>query len=405
MARAKTFEAVLKEHRSRLKAAKCRLTIEQRGDRLCLRGVLPPKPGSARERPYTQRIPTRARAHVDGVKWAFEAAKRLDAQLMEGTFSWAVQDAPRESLEGFLDLWKQYCEFRAKELEAPATIYNMYRPLGHHLERFGEPIANKHAALALIADLRSRMSDTSVRKYVGMLRRFFEWMRSRKMWEGANPFSDLGAAVKFRRTVKTKRDAFTQDEVRRILEAVKASQYYSHYYSFVKFLFVTGARPSEATALLWRHIGDECEYIDFEEALVHGGGNGQPRLRKQNKTARWRRFPCGDRLQALLQEIEPESRSPEDFVFLGPHGKPINPRNFSRRCWKSSLAAAGVRYRNLYKYRSTFISHALQSGADPYEIAEMAGHDPKILFDHYADIIRPVKIIDLNYEGEDDAIE
>jgi integrase len=43
-----------------------------------------------------------------------------------------------------------------------------------------------------------------------------------------------------------------------------------------------------------------------------------------------------------------------------------------------------VSYRKPYNTRHTFISHALASGMNPMTIAQMAGHDPEVLFANYA---------------------
>ncbi|MGB3294762.1 MAG: site-specific integrase, partial [Phormidesmis sp.] len=72
----------------RLKAAKLGLQVERRGEKLNLRGTLPPRPGSPKLRPSQQRIPLGLPAHKAGLKQIERTAKVIAAQLIENTFDW-----------------------------------------------------------------------------------------------------------------------------------------------------------------------------------------------------------------------------------------------------------------------------------------------------------------------------
>ena len=72
----------------RLKAARLGLLIERRGQKLSLRGALPPRPGSHCLRPYQQRIPLGAPATKAGLKQTEQDAKVIAAQLIQKTFDW-----------------------------------------------------------------------------------------------------------------------------------------------------------------------------------------------------------------------------------------------------------------------------------------------------------------------------
>ena len=49
---------------------------------------------------------------------------------------------------------------------------------------------------------------------------------------------------------------FTKAERDLIIETFVKDHYYSHYANYVRFLFFTGARPSEVIALQWKHVGE-----------------------------------------------------------------------------------------------------------------------------------------------------
>jgi hypothetical protein len=74
----------------RLKAARLGLRVERRGDKLALRGTLPPRPESDRRRPHQQRIPLGIPATKAGLKQAEREAKVIAARLIENTFDWQV---------------------------------------------------------------------------------------------------------------------------------------------------------------------------------------------------------------------------------------------------------------------------------------------------------------------------
>lgn len=72
----------------RLKLAQMRLRIERRGDKLNLRGTLPPRPDSHRLRPHQQRISLNLPATIAGLKQAEQEVKLIEAQLIQDAFDW-----------------------------------------------------------------------------------------------------------------------------------------------------------------------------------------------------------------------------------------------------------------------------------------------------------------------------
>lgn len=102
----------LQQANQRLKLAQLGLQIERRGQRLSLRGTLPPRPGSHRLRPYQQRISLGLPATLTGLKAAEREAKIIAAKLLENTFRWQDYD-PVKGLGrlGELSLGEQIAAF------------------------------------------------------------------------------------------------------------------------------------------------------------------------------------------------------------------------------------------------------------------------------------------------------
>ncbi|NER79675.1 MAG: site-specific integrase [Leptolyngbya sp. SIO1D8] len=89
------LDSHLEKVNTRLKAAQLGLRIERRGDKLALRGTLPPRPGSDRQQPHQQRLPLKLPATKTGLKQAEQEAKVIAAKLIEQTFDWRLYLAQR----------------------------------------------------------------------------------------------------------------------------------------------------------------------------------------------------------------------------------------------------------------------------------------------------------------------
>lgn len=88
MATSPPLDEALHKVNQRFKAARLGLALERRGETLVLRGTLPPRPNSDRQRPYQQRIPLGLPATKAGLKQAEQEAKIIAARLLERTFDW-----------------------------------------------------------------------------------------------------------------------------------------------------------------------------------------------------------------------------------------------------------------------------------------------------------------------------
>ncbi|AFY73339.1 hypothetical protein Syn7502_01240 [Synechococcus sp. PCC 7502] len=82
------FAEYLIQANHNFKLAGVGLQIEVRGEKLYLRGILPPKPDSARLRPHQQRLNLHETANLAGLKRAVTQTKLICAQLIQGTFQW-----------------------------------------------------------------------------------------------------------------------------------------------------------------------------------------------------------------------------------------------------------------------------------------------------------------------------
>ena len=83
-----SFEDLLRQVNARLKAGKIGVTILPKGNRLYLRGTLPPRPASLKSRPHQQEIAIGLEATPQGLLQAEKEALKVGGLLACGEFSW-----------------------------------------------------------------------------------------------------------------------------------------------------------------------------------------------------------------------------------------------------------------------------------------------------------------------------
>lgn len=114
-----------------------------------------------------------------------------------------------------------------------------------------------------------------------------------------------------KKTVRdSSRNPFSAQERDAIMTAFENNTYsskfapvsHSYYAPYVRFLFMTGARPEEAIALKWKHISADCLKIQFKEAMPSDTG-----ILGETKTRKVRTFPCNASLSAFLNSVKPEN--------------------------------------------------------------------------------------------------
>jgi integrase len=234
--------------------------------------------------------------------------------------------------------------------------------------------------------LRESLSPSTQRGYLTLIKACWEWGISENL-VAANPWGDVLRSVKVPKTQRPK--PFTVAEIDKIIEGFKGHRHYRRYTDFAVFLLGTGVRTGEAIGLRWGHLSDDCGKVWIGESVSRGARGG-------TKTNDDRDFKVMPKVQAMLLKRRPEGWNPDDLVFPSARGGAIDDRSFRVRAWTKILEQVGVDYRSPYKTRHTFISHMLEKRFHPMKIARMTGHNPQILFKHYAsDIDDGLPMLDL----------
>jgi integrase len=229
---------------------------------------------------------------------------------------------------------------------------------------------------------------------LNLLKGFFTWTTKNKITE-MNPLEDV-LPRKVRQTEKPNRKPFTEDEIKRILEAFRNNTFcpksssfkHSHYYPFVFFIFKTGVRNAEAVGLRVQHINAANSQITIKEVLARTlkGTNPSARIRKETKNGKQRALPFTDDLKEVLLPLI-NGKKPDDLMFTSPNGLAIDDNMFQKRVFSKILKGLNIEHRVLYACRHTFNSRCIQAGINPVTTAFLMGNNPETALRNYTHLL------------------
>lgn len=308
---------------------------------------------------------------------ALSRAQIITSDIAFDRFDYSLEKYKPEAINSndssLCELWEKYSQFKAKTL-ASSTLDRDFKRIKNHLADL--PNDNLKNAKQIRRHLVNNLSAASAKRILMYLSACCNWAIQEDLIK-FNPFKDL-PSIKVSKTKTI--DPFTRAERDQIITAFEGDRYYTHYAGFVKFLFLTGCRTSEAVALQWKHISPDLEMITFSEAVVN-------KVRKGTKTGVVRRFPINDQLKSLLAAIRPAKAQANDLVFLSPKGFTIDSHNFLNKAWKGVMGKLPIRYRCQYNTRHTFITLCLEQGVTLSQLAQWVGNSPETILKHYAGLI------------------
>ncbi|MCG9891058.1 MAG: tyrosine-type recombinase/integrase [Thermosynechococcaceae cyanobacterium MS004] len=271
-------------------------------------------------------------------------------------------------------LFERFTDYKSKRVDL-RTLQKYRALLGHLSDYFGQ------GAIAQVREreaekfkdwMLSRMGPGTFRDYLSLVNACWLWGIRQGLIQ-VNPWADL----KVRVNPKQRPKPFTREEIKKIVEGFRAHSRWNVYGDFVEFLFGTGCRTGEAVGLRWQHVSEDFQTVWIGESISRG-------RRKTTKTNRARYITLSPRLSKLLQSRKPLDADSDELVFCSPQGFAIDDHNFRNRAWTDVLTLAGVEYRKPYSTRSTLISHLLDMGRSPAEVAELVGDDVATIYKFYA---------------------
>ncbi|MGL5064106.1 MAG: Arm DNA-binding domain-containing protein [Microcoleus sp.] len=278
------------------------------------------------------------------------------------------------------ELWEKYSDFKKPQV-SPSTYVKDFSKHKNHIAKL--PTRSLDDASAIQDYLLANLTSDAAKRCFTQIKACCNWAAEEGLIDD-NPFAAM--KIKLPKGVsengaseEQEVNPFSKEERDLIIRTFASDRYYRYYTNYVRFLFFTGCRPSEAVGLKWNNITNSV--IQFRNAVVVSEDGLV--LKEGLKTQRKRDFPITPEVKAILEEIRPEVVDPESLIFTSPKGKFIDHHNFSTRAWKSILAKCDFPYRKSYQTRHTFISLCVEAHINSTAIGRWTGTSAKMIDNHY----------------------
>ncbi len=157
----------------------------------------------------------------------------------------------------------------------------------------------------------------------------------------------------------------------------------------------TGMRVGELCALKWPDVSLSTGVATVSRTLHRGGLNP---VFGPTKNGKARVVPLSGEVVRAMEAVRAKQAEMRAFfgagyedhglVFCQPHGRPLDPHNVARRHWPRMRKNAGLPEKaRFHDLRHTFVSRALQAGANPKAVAQVVGHhDPSFMLRVYSHV-------------------
>lgn len=169
----------------------------------------------------------------------------------------------------------------------------------------------------------------------------------------------------------------TADELWKLAESIDL-----RYRAFVLLGGFGGLRLGEMLGLRWGRVDLLRRRVHVAETLVDIGGHisfGPPKTRAAVRSVPLPSFVCEE-----LSRLAEPGVDPDSLVFRSPDGLPIRATLFRRRFWSPAVTLAGLQPLRIHDLRHTAVSLWIADGANPKQVAVMAGHTSvSVVLDRY----------------------
>jgi len=273
-------------------------------------------------------------------------------------------------------IWDKYSEFKKPQV-SPSTYAKDFVKHKNHIAKL--PTRSLGEASEIRNFLLKELSLNAAKRCLTQIKAACNWAYAEGLITH-NPFATM--TIRTPHNAKDTADVqpFSKQERDLIIDTFAKDSYFSYYTNYVRFLFFTGCRPSEAVALRWKHITPTT--IRFENSVVISEDGLV--LKEGLKTQKKREFPLTPEIKEILEDVRAEAGAdPDALVFVSPKGKYIDHHNFSSRAWKTILEKAKIPYRKSYQTRHTFISQCVEANINTTAIGRWTGTSAKMIDNNY----------------------
>ena len=162
-------------------------------------------------------------------------------------------------------LWDRYSEFKKPQV-SPSTYAKDFAKHRNHIAKL--PTRSLDEASTIRDYLLANLTPDAAKRCLTQLKACCNWAMEEGLID-ANPFAAMKIQAPKGTTEEQDINPFSKEERDLIIRTFASDRYYSHYTNYVRFLFFTGCRPSEAVGLKWKHITNSikdlipCENINI----------------------------------------------------------------------------------------------------------------------------------------------
>lgn len=196
------------------------------------------------------------------------------------------------------------------------------------------------------------------------------------------PFS----VMRWRKYIPPEPDPFTEEDRDRLLEYFRAKRWkvpesnerkhhYSHF-ALLFTLFFTGCRPSELSAARIGWLDLRAGTLRVRASRSRGEENA-PKTSSADRVVR-----LTPRNVQVLQPLVPLHARPDAYLFKNMRGEPVN-SEWLYDPFVDAQQALGIRVRDAYTTKDTYISNALTHGVNLTWLSEQTGVAESTLRKHY----------------------
>ncbi|MGC8628406.1 MAG: tyrosine-type recombinase/integrase [Acidimicrobiales bacterium] len=264
--------------------------------------------------------------------------------------------------------WSSTRRVRATTLEREASIWRLYiAPVLGSL-RLGD--LRRSDVAAWVAGLESEgLAPATIVRSLGVLSKLLDDAVTEELVD-VNP----AAKVRAPEVPVSEQRFLDADELRRLEAATP-----EHWRLVVPFAAATGLRIGEIAALRVRDIDVPSRSVTVRATVVDVSGDGPrrrvhpPKTRAGARTVPSITDPLAERLVA---HIAGRGLAYDDWLFTGPEGGPMTPRNWRERVWRPSVERAHLAppAPTPHALRHTAVAAWVAVGADLYTVSRWAGH-------------------------------
>jgi len=191
-------------------------------------------------------------------------------------------------------------------------------------------------------------------------------------------------AEKMRKRPAKRKEAFTAEEVKLLLENLPEDQVGWG----IRLMLCTGMRTQELLGLEPRHIAEDGSYIVIEQAVVMEKGTAVIGTPKSQDSYRTVPIPKSVRYCARLLRNVPTKYCWE----RGKPDMPCNPSYFRKKFKEEISSVEGVRVLTPHSCRHTYVSQMQALGIDLATIQSLVGHADVDMTKHYLHVQDPVRL-------------